>query len=188
MQRYLKKAQRWANILKYCPGIRAIFLSGSLAQGKATKDSDIDFFILTHHGQIWTTRFFVFVILKLFRQIKTDKNHAGKICPNHFMSDKTLKLSKEDIYALKTYAQNVSLYDPDNLREMFLEINNNSCSSKYKKLDPVSVRRLPRKLEHLLKNTQIKKIKKNPDYLIPGAKIILEDHELRFHPEPRKVP
>jgi len=58
-KKLIKKAKRWA---KYCgkmPGVKAIFLSGSIACGRATEKSDIDFFIIAQHGRIWTARFFV---------------------------------------------------------------------------------------------------------------------------------
>ena len=47
---------------------------------------------------------------------------------------------------------------------------------KLLKLNPRTI------LERLLRHVQIKKIKSNPDYQTPGACIILDDDELRFHP------
>jgi len=40
-------------------------------------------------------------------------------------------------------------------------------------------------LELILKHSQIWITKRNPEYKTPDAKIVLNDHELRFHPHPR---
>jgi len=40
-------------------------------------------------------------------------------------------------------------------------------------------------LEKWLRFFQIRKVKSNPEYNIPNAKIVLEDTELRFHPHPK---
>jgi len=104
------KAKFWARILGLLPSVRAIFLSGSVAQGRATDSSDIDFFIIARHGQIWTARFFVFLILKIFRQIRTSKNHAGKICPNHFITDTHLEIQEKDVYSANLFSHILSYF------------------------------------------------------------------------------
>ena len=196
---YKKKAENWARILGFCPGVQAVFLSGSLAQGKGTKTSDIDFFIITKQNRIWTTRFFVFLVLKLSRQIATEKHHAGRICPNHFITDQHLKIRETDKYAAQLFAHNIPLFDPYHLWGLFVKANEHwiqafgyHFKAKYDKtVSPASF--IYKKqgstknswLENHLKKIQIKKIKNNPDYHLPGAKIVLEDYELRFHPRPK---
>ena len=85
-QTYLVRAKFWANFLGKLPGVAAIFLSGSMASGKATKKSDIDFFILAHPGKIWTARFFIFFVLKSMGKLSKPHHHEGQICPNHFIT------------------------------------------------------------------------------------------------------
>ena len=198
-KKHLKKAFHWAKILGRCPGVTAIFLSGSIAQNKASKASDIDFFILTTPGLIWTARFSVFSVLKLFKQIATEKNHAGNICPNHFISTDSLEIKEQDAYSAKLFTHNLPLYDPQNIFPQFMHKNKNWI----KKFDQTFIHKIDansgpkvekqgkklnfiqRNIEKHLKKIQIQKIKRNKLYTIPGAKIVLEDTELRFHPRPK---
>jgi len=199
-EKYLKRARFWSAILRHCPGVRAIFLSGSLAQGHATKKSDIDFFIITRHGQIWTARFFIFVVLKIFRRIATESNHSGKICPNHFISDIDLEIREQDKYAANLFSCNQPLYDINDYWTRFMLANKNwiqRCNYSFRhphNPDKIKVNSQYDKrnsyyntnffCEKILKKIQMKKIKSNPDYHLSGAMIILEDYELRFHPKP----
>ncbi len=195
-KKYLKKARFWAWILGYLPGVRSVFLSGSVAQGRVSEGSDIDLFFITHHGQIWTGRFFVFFVLKLCRQIATDAHHAGQICPNHFITDKNLKIEEKDAYAAHLFAHNLPLHDPADLWAVFVKANKNwiknfgeefshSPQNPNKKFKKKKAGFFAQKLELGLKKIQIKKIKHNHQYFYPGAKIILKDTELRFHPKPK---
>lgn len=203
---YHKKAQRWAKILGKFPGVRAIFLSGSLARGDGNKNSDIDLFIITKARQIWTARFWVVVCLKLFGQLAKPHNHAGKICPNHFISENSLEIQEQDRYAAELFSTNVPLYDPQNIFAQFIHKNEKwvvefGCSFREKvdsRWSPpstligggneVGIKKLKwwqKSQEFFLKSLQIWKIKRNPDYQIPGACIVLDDTELRFHPVPK---
>ncbi|MCF7811996.1 nucleotidyltransferase domain-containing protein [Candidatus Gracilibacteria bacterium] len=192
------KAKKYARILGMLPGVRALFLSGSLAQGRGNENSDIDFFIIAREGQIWTARFFVFLTLGITSQLRREKNTAGKICPNHFITDQHLKIRERDAYSAHLFTHNIPLYDPRNIFADFVEENQEwvqkfgeSFAAK-QDLNP-SISGLESKkrnffwswLESCLQLAQMEKIKRNPDFRIPGAKIILDDCELRFHPHPR---
>lgn len=192
-----KKAQIWANIIGHCPGVKAIFLSGSLAQNKATKNSDIDFFIITQKNKIWTARFWVFIILKLTHQIANEKNHAQKICPNHFITEDNLEIKEKDTYAANLFAHNIPLYDPENIFEEFKTQNKDwiknfkktfqyEKNTSTKKKQEKTINKQEKKIgEKFLEKIQTRKIKKNPHYKRENAKIILSDTELRFHPSPK---
>ena len=192
---YLKKAKFWAQILGKFPGVRAIFLSGSLAQKKGNKNADIDFFIIARHGQIWTARFFIFIVLKIFCQLAKEKNHAGKICPNHFISDQNLEIQEQDAYAAHLFSNNQPLYDPDNLFSLFIKTNKHWMKT-FGIIPTIPIDLIPIQsrnnhyknwFESFLKKIQINKIKKNPEYYFPEAKIVLSDTELRFHPKPKNI-
>ncbi|MCF7830845.1 nucleotidyltransferase domain-containing protein [Candidatus Gracilibacteria bacterium] len=189
------KAKFWASILGRMPGVLAVFLSGSLAQNKANKDSDIDFFVVAKKGQIWTARFFIFLILKISGQMRNSKNPTGKICPNHFITHQSLEIAEKDAYSANLFSHAKPLYDPQNLYPEFVQ-NNKHWWEKFGEQSPDTEKKertVPIKkissvslfLEKWLRSWQIRKIKSNPEYKIPGAKIILEDTELRFHPHPK---
>lgn len=191
-QNLLKKAELWAKILGHLPGVQAIFLSGSLACGKAKKKSDIDYLVIAHAGQIWTARFFVFVVLKVFRQLAKPHNHAGRICPNHFITDHSLEIDEKDAYAAHLFSHNIPLYDPLELWVNFVDANKSWIESSGETFQdtPEITFGPPRKMNHsfwemMFRWIQRAKIMKNPDFLKPGAKIIISDDELRFHPVPK---
>lgn len=196
-QKFIKKAEHWAKLCGKLPGVRAVFLSGSVASGHATKKSDIDFFIIAQHGRIWTARFFVFLFLKITGQMVSDKNHAMKICPNHFITDSQLEIKEKDAYSAELFSHNFPLYDPDKIFLNFVEKNATwvrKFREKFPKTplpgfgtSPKNPSLLARFLENILSAIQIVKIRNNPKYHIKGAKIILEDDELRFHPQPKNM-
>lgn len=186
----------WAQKLGRLPGVAAIFLSGSLAQGHGDKDSDIDFFIITYPGQIWTARFFVFVYLKLHKKLAKPAHHAGRICPNHFITSDSLEIQEKDAYSANLFSHNQPVYDPQNIFVEFSQQNqwvedfgesfdSNIVGAEY--LPPTGRYNRPLRAltENILKHLQTRIIKNNPEYKTPGAKIILTDSELRFHPSPR---
>lgn len=194
-QTLLKKAELWARVLGHLPGIRAIFLSGSLAAGKARKSSDIDFLIIARAGQIWTARLFVFIILKIFGQLAKPHNHAGRICPNHFLTDHSLEINEKDAYSAYLFSHNIPLYDPLNLWSNFVDENKEWVEAFRESFDEIPEKTFgpPRKKFHVRKSLwesffrwiQRGKIIRNPEYKKPSAKIILSDQELRFHPVPK---
>ncbi len=194
-QSLLKKAELWAKILGHLPGVRAIFLSGSIARGKAKKTSDIDFLIIARAGQIWTARFFVFLILKIFGQLSKPHHHAQKICPNHFLTDHSLEIEEKDAYAANLFCHNIPLYDPLNLWSNFVDENREWIESFGEDFDEIPEKTFgpPRKRfrvrkslwERFFRWIQRGKIIRNPEYKKPGAKIVLSNTELRFHPVPK---
>jgi predicted nucleotidyltransferase len=213
-KKYFARAFYWANILGRLPGVRAIFLSGSLARGDGNDKSDIDFFVIVRHGQIWTARFFVFVMLKLSGRLAKPHHHAGQICPNHFITDKNLTIQEQDAYAARLFSSNQALYDPDQIFLEFVSANETwikkfGCKFENKLTAVGANNFVPKKnlvetkyflsqkktnqklnwiegwFESFIRPLQIKKIRSNSEYDQIGAKIILTDHELRFHPEPK---
>ncbi len=194
-QKLLKKAEYWAKILGYIPSVRAIFLSGSLACGNAKKSSDIDLLIITRAGQIWTARFFVFIILKICRQLSKPDDHAEKICPNHFITDHSLEIEEKDAYAAQLFSHNIPLYDPLHLWVNFVDENKTWVELFNEKFQdtpektfgpPQKQFRIQRSFfENIFRSIQRKIIMRNPEYYYPGSKIIVNNNELRFHPEPK---
>ncbi|MCF7905897.1 nucleotidyltransferase domain-containing protein [Candidatus Gracilibacteria bacterium] len=194
-EKFLRKARTWARICGLLPGVQAIFLSGSVAQGRATNISDIDFFIIARHGQIWTARFFVFALLYATGQMRTNTHHAGKICPNHFITETHLRIRERDLYAAKLFSHNKPLYDPNGIFWHFVQENKDWVQKHgehfpiiEKDIIPLRTRKpwaFEQWFESCVALAQKEKIRRNPEYRLPGAKIVLEDYELRFHPKPR---
>ena len=186
--------------LSRLPGVEAIFLSGSQTQGTASKNSDIDLFIIANPGRIWTARFFVYTRLFLTGKMRRKKNTKDLFCPNHFITADNLEIQEKDAYSANLFSHNIPLYDVNNIFVQFAKINQswvgefgesfdskwlvaNSEWQNHSQHSTLCI--LHRWQESLLKHIQITKIKLHPDIKLPGAKIILTDTELRFHPRPR---
>ncbi len=192
-----KKAKNWAKKIGKVKGVQAVFLSGSLAQDQNKSTADIDLFIITTPGQIWVTRFRVFTKLKRQRELSKPEDHAGKICPNHFITTENLQITQKNAYTANLFTHNIPLYDPQNLFSKFADENPwvkkfgesfenaDPRLAKLKKIKKLSLSQ--RIIESILKKIQIWKIKKNPDYQIPKAEIVLTDTEIRFHPNPKHL-
>jgi predicted nucleotidyltransferase len=190
-----QKAHKWAQIIGRLPGVVAVFLSGSLAQGQAKSTSDIDFFIITVPGQIWTARFCTNLCLKLTFNLAKPAHHKARICPNHFITANNLEIAEQDAYSAHLFSQNRPLYDPSNLWPQFVEANDwvRAFGEKFPLMVEINGAAVSIPLqekqntlfEKIVRWGQLKKIYRNPDFKRPGAKVILKDKELRFHPDPK---
>ncbi|NCP66977.1 hypothetical protein GW756_01575 [bacterium] len=195
MEKIQRKANRWAQIIGHLPGVAAVFLSGSMVQGISKPTSDIDFFIIAIPGRIWTARFFTNLLLKLTSNLAKPAYHRARICPNHFISAQNLEIVEQDAYSAHLFTHNLPLYDPYDLWPKFIE--SNSWVNAFGEAFPIVVtlnenqskNTVPSKkinfIETTLRFLQIFKIRRNPDFKKPGAKIILKADELRFHPDPK---
>lgn len=93
--RFRKKLLRWKWIFRSMPFLRAVYISGPLAQDAPHKDSDIDLVLFSKHNKLWTSRFFMVLLLKLLRARpqyipalnKMSGKNTGKLCCNLWVSD-----------------------------------------------------------------------------------------------------
>lgn len=122
-EKYLKRAKITAHILKFIPFVRMIAINGSLANGKITKNSDIDFFIITEKNRLWLVRLLVTIVLDLgFLRAKKNK-HRGKICLNHFLTNENYLLSRQDHYNAYLYSNLIILYTTAHTYPEFIKKN-----------------------------------------------------------------
>jgi predicted nucleotidyltransferase len=61
------KAAKIIKLLYLLPGVKEVYITGSTALELAHKQSDIDLIIKTHPGQVWLSRFWAKLILKILR-------------------------------------------------------------------------------------------------------------------------
>jgi predicted nucleotidyltransferase len=202
-QKRLKKANLICRILSAIPFIRMIALTGSMASGEVKPSSDIDFFIVTKEGRIWTSRFLTVFLLKILGQYRTDKKIAGKICPNRWQTEDSLKIYPQNSYHAREYSQIVPLFEIDEVYKKFQKANQWTfeklkTTTKNLKLKNNFLLGLLRKagerflsgwlgdlLENKLKNYQKKRILWDKRTYQEKARIIISDQILCFHPEGR---
>ena len=61
-----KKARFMTHIIKRCPFVRAVMVSGSLSKNNSDKTSDLDFFIITKPNRLWISRTLLMLFKKIF--------------------------------------------------------------------------------------------------------------------------
>jgi len=134
LRRYREAEDKYGKAVKYIrrlsklPFIRMIGVCNSLAYSNSRLEGDIDFFIVTEPGRIWTARFYTAGYLKLMNERPEADNTRDKICLTFFLTPesfdlRSIKISEPDIYLAHWIKQVVPIYDPDGLYEKFLSAN-----------------------------------------------------------------
>lgn len=82
----LKKVRKLLHIIQKMPQVHLIGLSGSCTMGNADKQDDIDIFIITAPGRLWTARFFILSTAFFLGQKRSriSKKAPDKACFNLF--------------------------------------------------------------------------------------------------------
>lgn len=99
---FRKKVKKYHFIFRLCPFIKMVAVCNSPAFGAGDKNSDIDLFIVTKEGRIFTARTMVTLLTHLFGVRRHGNKVAGRFCLSFFINDKKLNLSgiknKKDVY------------------------------------------------------------------------------------------
>jgi hypothetical protein len=116
-----------AHKLSLIPTVLFIGISGGLAAGNATEQDDIDFFIITQEGTLYTTRLVVLTLLESMglRRSRDMKHAANKICVNLLIDETQLTWTKEkrDIYTAREIAQLIPLFQREDMYFQFVHAN-----------------------------------------------------------------
>lgn len=123
----LKRAKRVARILWRFPFIKFIGVCNSLGYMNASDKSDIDFFIITRKGRLWTTRCLCVLFLRLFNLRPTQTTSKNKICLSFILSENDLDISNislqgGDPYLHRWMSWLIPLYD-DGIYKKFINKN-----------------------------------------------------------------
>lgn len=177
-----------------------IGLNGSMVRGEFSKDSDIDFIIISEAKRMYFVRQFVMFLLTIVGLKRFDQNSAGKICPNRWATTNKLQITPKDDYHAWTFCSTIPIYAFNLTYENFIKAN----SWMGKQGFPIHTRDILLKdsrritwcktwLEHRLsgklgnflesnfKQNQIKRIKSKTDNYQGQWNIIINDDELCFH-------
>lgn len=108
----IKWAMRYAKILSLIPWYKMIGISGAIASNNATKDDDIDFFVITSANRIWLARFSDWIILNILHVRRNAKSRDlnNKVCINFYLSEDNLELKDKDLYIANEIARLIPLY------------------------------------------------------------------------------
>ncbi len=85
--------ERYSKIVATFPFVKAVFLTGSFSKGVMGKDSDIDFFIVSEPGKLWTTK----ALMVLFRKVFLFDSHRN-FCINYLVTHDNLVIHERNIF------------------------------------------------------------------------------------------
>lgn len=207
-KKYFLRAKIIAGLLAICPFVRAVFLNGSVSQGKAMEKSDIDFFIIVRKNRLYSGRFFVTGLVCLTGLRRYGNKIAGRICLNRYQTDDYLIISPQDKKNAHHHSFTIILWARDDIGKRFISANvwmkkfgfniktqKKLCSSQFF-LWPLFLLQFIFELffdlifhdfgEKILKKYQEEKILNNPlTKKAAKGQIYISDTELRFHPKKR---
>jgi predicted nucleotidyltransferase len=162
-QRTLARA---VGLLRATPFVEMIALTGSMAEGRARAESDIDLFIQTKPGRIWTTRVMVTVIIQLAGIRRTETKIVGRICLNWYATFNAPAQQAGRIYQI------ICQVDTQPITRRLLEI---VLGGSFGTL-----------IESLARWYQTHRIERDQRAHQPGSQVRYSDTELGFHP-PKKM-
>ncbi len=107
-----KKARRYLYWVQLLPFIEGVLVSGSLALGHTSEESDLDILVVAKEGRIWTARLLIILLYSLAGVCRRhgETTAPDKICPNHFLSTGALHIPFPSLYNAQTYLHLVPVY------------------------------------------------------------------------------
>ncbi len=206
-------AQKWRRLrrrawwFQLCPWVRGIFVSGSMALGNTTRESDFDMLVIMQSGRLYLGRVFLSALTSLMgvRRTRYERIAPDKFCFNHYITTEKLTIEHESLYNAQTYAHVVPLMIDTSLSGRFFSANIWMHKYVYNFtpwLDTVyrevtengALRSIARGIEScgdnligdwLEKQTRVyqqKRIAMNPATHESGGRVVATDTELEFHP------
>jgi Nucleotidyltransferase domain len=116
-KKYLRIAKLLSKLIAAFPFVRGVYLSGSLSKGCATKDADIDYFVITKPNRLWLCR----TLLMLFKKIFL-LNSRKYFCINYFVDTDHLEIPDRNIFTATEIATIIPTYNPS-LYSKFMNAN-----------------------------------------------------------------
>lgn len=92
-RKFRAKVDKYVVLLRHIPFVEAAAYCNNLSFGSVDKNSDIDLFVITKRGRIYTARIFLTLLFHLFGVRRHGKKTAGRFCLSFFVagSDFALK-------------------------------------------------------------------------------------------------
>ncbi len=123
----LQQARQVAKKLAWIPMIKLIAVTGSLAVGNATPNSDIDLLIVTRAHTLWLTRPWVILLvgLQFHRRIPGKDKEKDAICLNLWLDTRALAVpeSRRNVYTAHEVLQVMPIFERGNTYQRFLRAN-----------------------------------------------------------------
>ena len=90
----LQRAKWFAKLLALMPFVHGIAISNNLAYQNVSERSDIDFFIIVSLGRVWTARFFINTLARIFCFKPIFYNKKNKLCVNFIVDENHINIEE----------------------------------------------------------------------------------------------
>lgn len=195
----IKKTIKYLNYIKLIPWIRMVWIWNSVSMNSATKESDIDLFIITSENRMWIVRILITVLFQILWVRKNKKHHSSRFCLSFFstiswMNFKNFAL-KDDIYLYFWIVYLKPILDFNDTYKDFIEKNHSWAvfwsyekileeNKKYIKIKWKcwwNKSKLLNYIEVAIKNLFLKKTLTTYEKIWKPFWIIINDNMLKFH-------
>lgn len=161
-EKALEKAREKARFISsWFPFVEAVAISGSLSKGYFDQNSDVDYFIITKPGHLWTCRTFLILYKKLFLF-----NSKKYFCMNYFITADNLEIEEKNRFTATEIVTLIPLFGKERL-DAFYESNQwvrsffpNKIITDVATVKPISKKKSIAALERFLSGAFGKQIEK----------------------------
>lgn len=118
-------ARRAARLLARIPSIHLVGVTGGLAMNNASREDDIDLFIVVKRGTLWTSRLAATILMDLMglRRHPHEISVANKVCLNMFASTLSIPPRERDLFSAHEVLQMEPVFDRAHTYKKFLQAN-----------------------------------------------------------------
>lgn len=120
-ENHSRKMWRYArlvtHIIKRCPFIRAVMVTGSLSKNSSDSTSDLDFMVITAKNRLWIARTMLMLFKKIFML-----NSYKFFCVNYYITEDFLEIENKNIFTATEIATIKATYNSGML-EKFINAN-----------------------------------------------------------------
>jgi hypothetical protein len=199
----VRRALKIVSLLRICPFVRMICLTGRLSYMNGERTSDLDLMIVYEKGHIWTGRLLLTIMTHVLGVRRHDTKVNDRICLNYHITTGSLEVPTKDLFAAHEYVFIYPLFDTGYYMDFCVA---NKWIATYKPhytcdhrqnlhtlSDTIVTRSIRTIGEWIMGDTamekrcahiQQKKIQKNPKTHQEGAIVLCSDAHLVFLPNP----
>lgn len=207
--RRLRRIVVWFQLI---PFLRGVAGTGSLAFDNTKPTSDLDVLIIAAPNRVWTVRFFLTVLLDLFRLRRRPHGMTrDRVCLNHYLAADTLSFPYQSLYTALEYARMVPLLGeetcwafraanrswmehylvqvfPDTIRHRKSLPSYLVLRGLQRLFESILFSSLGNALERFLASFQRTRIARSETTREPQGRVVATDTRAEFHPQSREAP